>query len=146
MPSSRASATISSPRVAGKRSGCPLFDERDLAEIASPDFPGERLVACRNPALAAERARKREALLQSTERQLERIAATVARNPAKYDAAAIGLAVGAVIDKHKVKKHFALDIAEQERCQRDAHVVLDVVSQHAQKHVRPHAGREPRRP
>jgi hypothetical protein len=88
-----------------------LFDERDLAEITSPDFPGERLVACRNPALAAERARKREALLQSTERQLERIAAAVARKPAKYDAAAIGLAVGAVIDKHKMKKHFALDIA-----------------------------------
>ena len=89
-----------------------LFDERDLAELTSPDFPGERLVACRNPALAAERARKREALLQSTERQLERIAASVARKPAKYDAAAIGLAVGAVIDKHKVKKHFALDIAD----------------------------------
>ena len=89
-----------------------LFDERDLAEITSPDFPGERLVACRNPALAAERARKREALLQSTERQLERIAAAVARKPARYDAAAIGLTVGAVIDKHKVKKHFALDIAD----------------------------------
>jgi hypothetical protein len=89
-----------------------LFDERDLAEITSPDFPGERLVACRNPALAAERARKREALLQSTERQLERISAAVARKPVKYDAAAIGLAVGAVIDKHKVKKHFALDIAD----------------------------------
>jgi hypothetical protein len=89
-----------------------LFDERDLAEITSPDFPGERLVACRNPALAAERARKREALLQSTERQLERIAAAVARKPAKYDAAAIGLAVGAVVDKHKVKKHFTLDIAD----------------------------------
>jgi hypothetical protein len=89
-----------------------LFDERDLAEITSPDFPGERLVACRNPELAAERARKREALLQSTERQLERIAAAVTRKPAKYDAAAIALAVGAVIDKHKVKKHFALDIAD----------------------------------
>src|SRR5215469_1508547 len=89
-----------------------LFDERDLAEITSPDFPGERLVACRNPALAAERARKRAALLQSTERQLERIAAAVARKPAKYDAAAIGLTVGAVIDKHKMKKHFALDIAD----------------------------------
>src|SRR5215470_5266127 len=89
-----------------------LFDERDLAEITSPDLPGERLIACRNPALAAERARKREALLQSTERQLERIAATVARKPARHDAAAIGLAVGAVIDKHKMKKHFALDIAD----------------------------------
>src|SRR5258705_13318038 len=89
-----------------------LFDERDLAEITSPDFPGERLIACRNPTLAAERARKREALLQATERKLERIAAAVARKSAKYDAAAIGLAVGAVIDKHKMKKHFALDITD----------------------------------
>ena len=89
-----------------------LFDERDLAEITSPDFPGERLVACRNPALATERARKREALLQSTERQLARIAEAVRRKPAKHDAGAIGLAVGAVIDKHKMKKHFALDIAD----------------------------------
>jgi Transposase DDE domain len=89
-----------------------LFDERDLAEITSSEFPGERLVACRNPALATERARKREALLQSTERQLSRIADTVARKPAKHDAATIGLAVGAVIDKHKMKKHFSLDIAD----------------------------------
>jgi len=89
-----------------------LFDERDLAEITSPDFPGERLIACRNPALAAERARKREALLQATERKLERIAAAVAKKPSKHNAAAIGLAVGAVINKHKVKKHFALDIAD----------------------------------
>ena len=89
-----------------------LFDERDLAEIVSPDFPGERLVACRNPALAEERARKREALLQSTERELARIATTVAKKPAKHDAAAIGLAVGAVIDKHKMKKHFDLKIAD----------------------------------
>jgi len=87
-----------------------LFDERDLAEIASPDFPGERLVACRNPALAAERARKREALLAATERELTRIAEAVRRKPTKHDRAAIGLAVGAVIDKRKMKKHFALDI------------------------------------
>ena len=87
-----------------------LFDERDLAEITSPDFPGERLVACRNPALAEERARKREALLQSTERQLTRIADAVRKRPAKNGAAAIGLAVGAVIDRHKMKKHFALEI------------------------------------
>jgi Transposase DDE domain len=89
-----------------------LFDERDLAEITSPEFPGERLIACRNPTLAAERGRKRLALLESTERQLVRIAAAVARKPAKHDAATIGLAVGAAIDKHKVKKHFALDIAD----------------------------------
>ena len=89
-----------------------LFDDRDLAEITSPDFPGERLVACRNPALAKERARKREELLQATERRLTRIANEVRRKPAKHDAGVIGLAVEAVIDKHKMKKHFALDIAD----------------------------------
>ena len=89
-----------------------LFDERDLAEISSPDFPGERLVACRNPALAAERARKREVLLAATEQELARIAETVRRKPAKHDAVTIGLAVGAVIDKRKMKKHFALDIGD----------------------------------
>jgi hypothetical protein len=89
-----------------------LFDARDLAEIASPDFPGERLVACRNPALAEERARKREVLLAATERDLTRIAEAVRRKPAKHAAARIGLAVGAVIDKRKMRKHFALDIAD----------------------------------
>jgi len=89
-----------------------LFDERDLAEITSPAFPGERLVACRNPALAKERARKREELLQATERQLARIAGAVRKKPAKHDATAIGLAVGAAIDKQKMKKHFDLDIAD----------------------------------
>ena len=89
-----------------------LFDERDLAEITSPDFPGERLVACRNPALAEERARKREELLQATERRLTRLAHAVRRKRAKHDAGVIGLAVGAVIDKYKMKKHFTLDIAD----------------------------------
>ena len=97
-----------------------LFDERDLVEIRSPDFPGERLVACRNPALAMERARTREALLQSTERQLARIAEAVRKTSAKHaragsantGAAAIGLAVGEVINKNKMKKHFALEIAD----------------------------------
>ena len=89
-----------------------LFDERDLAEITSPDFPGERLVACRNPALATERARKREALLVSTERDLARIAKAVARAPAKHTEAAISFAVGGVIDNHKMRKHFTLDIAD----------------------------------
>ena len=87
-----------------------LFDERDLAEITSPDFPGERLVACRNPALAIERARKREDLLQATERQLARIAEAVRRKPARHDAAVIGLAVGEVVNRHKMKKHFVLQI------------------------------------
>lgn len=89
-----------------------LFDERDLVEISSPDFPGERLIACRNPALAAERARKREELLAATERELQRIADAVRRSPGKHDAAGIGLLVGAVIDKRKMKKHFAIEIAD----------------------------------
>jgi len=90
-----------------------LFDERDMAAITSPDFPGERLILCRNPALAAERRRKREELLQATERQLARIAAAVARQRAPLRGAAeIGLAVGAVLDKHKMAKHFALKISD----------------------------------
>jgi hypothetical protein len=78
-----------------------LFDDRDLAEISSPDFPGERLVACRNPALAKERARKREELLQATERRLTRIADEVRRKPAKHDAGVIGLAVGGHLGQHQ---------------------------------------------
>jgi hypothetical protein len=90
-----------------------LFDERDMAAITSPDFPGERLIVCRNHALAAERARKREDLLAATERDLARIAAAVARKREPLRGTAeIGLAVGAVLDKHKMAKHFALDIAD----------------------------------
>jgi len=90
-----------------------LFDERDMASITSPDFPGERLIVCRNRALAAERARKREDLLAATERELARIAAAVARKRQPLrGAAAIGLQVGAVLDKHKMAKHFTLDIAD----------------------------------
>jgi hypothetical protein len=86
-----------------------LFDERDLAEITAADYPGERLIVCRNPLLAEERARKREALLAATERDLERIAAaTRRRHGALSGAGAIGLAVGAVIDRHKMRKHFEL--------------------------------------
>ena len=90
-----------------------LFDERDMAAITAPDYPGERLIVCRNPLLAAERARKREALLVATERDLARIAGRVARRrqPLRGQAA-IGLAVGAVIDKYKMAKHFTLTIAE----------------------------------
>jgi len=88
-----------------------LFDERDLVEIASPDFPGERLVVCRNPVLAAERARKREELLDATEADLARIAAAVARGSLK-GAAAIGVRVGRVKDRHRMAKHFDLVIAE----------------------------------
>jgi hypothetical protein len=88
-----------------------LFDERDMASITSPDFPGERLIVCRNRALAVERARKREELLAATERELTRIAAAVARKRQPLRGAAeIGLKVGAVLDKHKMAKHFTLDL------------------------------------
>src|ERR1700728_3433175 len=91
-----------------------LFDERDLAEITAPEqFPGERLIVCRNPLLAQERARKREALLASTERDLARIVARVrARRSPLRGAAEIGRAVGAVVGKHKVAKHFEIEIGE----------------------------------
>lgn len=90
-----------------------LFDERDLAEIESPDYPGERLIVCRNRELAAERTRKREALLAATERELSRIQAQVQRKRAgPRSAAEIGLAVGAVLDSKKMAKHFALEIRD----------------------------------
>jgi Transposase DDE domain len=88
-----------------------LFDEQDLAEISSPAYPGERLIACRNPFLAAERARKREDLLQATEDDLAKIAARVTAGRLK-DAAAIGLRAGKVISKRKMAKHLTVDIAE----------------------------------
>jgi len=88
-----------------------LFDERDLVEIASPDFPGERLVVCRNPVLAAERARKRDELLAATEADLARIAVAVEAGRLR-SAAAIGVRVGRVKDRHRMAKHFALHIAE----------------------------------
>ncbi len=88
-----------------------LFDERDLAEITSPEFPGERLVVCRNPALAAERARKREALLGATETALGTVAAMVGRGRLR-SAAAIGLRAGRVVNAKKMAKHFELDIAD----------------------------------
>jgi hypothetical protein len=88
-----------------------LFDERDLAEIASPDFPGERLIVCRNPVLAAERARKRQELLSVTEDALATVARLVERGRLR-SAAAIGLRAGRVIDARRMAKHFELDIAD----------------------------------
>jgi Transposase DDE domain len=88
-----------------------LFDEQDLAEITSPEFPGERLIACRNPVLAEERARKREDLLAATEDELGKIAARVTAGRIK-DPDKIGVAAGKIINKRKVAKHFILDIAE----------------------------------
>jgi len=90
-----------------------LFDERDLAEIQSPDFPNERLIACRNPQLAEERARKRSELLAATEAELAKVAAATQRkkNPLKGKDK-IGLRVGKVQGKYKVAKHFHLEISE----------------------------------
>jgi hypothetical protein len=88
-----------------------LFDERNLAEISDPAYPGERLVVCKNPLLAAERARKREDLLQATEAKLELILAQVAGGKLR-GAAQIGLKLGKVLDRHKVAKHFQVEVNE----------------------------------
>jgi Transposase DDE domain len=88
-----------------------LFDEQDLAEISHPDYPGERLVACRNPVLAGERARTREDLLAATERLLRPLIDRVAAGKLR-GAAAIGTAVGKVIGKHKMAKHLAVTITD----------------------------------
>ena len=92
-----------------------LFDERDLVEISSPDYPGERLVVCRNPALAAERARKRGELLEATERTLQAIQTRVrrTRRPLR-GAAAIGEAVGAALQRNKMAKHFIRTITDDD--------------------------------
>jgi transposase len=91
-----------------------LFDKQDLAEVTSEHFPNERLVVCRNPALAAERARKREELLQATEAKLEPIrrATRRARNPLRGKSV-IALRTGKVIGKHKMAKHFELTITDK---------------------------------
>jgi hypothetical protein len=88
-----------------------LFDEQDLAEIAHPDYPGERLIACRNPLLAAERARKREDLLTATEAELAKVAGQAAAGRIK-GRDKIGVRAGRVINKHKVAKHIILDIGD----------------------------------
>ncbi|MEI6622481.1 MAG: IS1634 family transposase [Actinomycetes bacterium] len=88
-----------------------LFDQTNLAEIAHPDYPGERLIACRNPDLATERARKRLALLAATDTNLNTIAKAVAAGRLK-GAGKIGIKVGKVIGKHKMGKHYTLDITD----------------------------------
>jgi hypothetical protein len=90
-----------------------LFDEADLAEITSPDFPGERLVACKNPFLEAERARKRESLMAATEAGLDKIAAACARarQPLRGKDK-IALRIGKVLNRRKVAKHFQIDIGD----------------------------------
>lgn len=88
-----------------------LFDEQDLAEISHPDYPGERLIACRNPALADERARKRTELLTATETELAVVAAAVSAGRLT-GAGTIGLRAGKVIDKYKMAKHFTLTVED----------------------------------
>jgi transposase len=89
-----------------------LFDERNLLELSSPDYPGERLVACRNPELAKLRAHKREELLAATERNLDKIKARVAAGKL-VGRAQIGLRAGKVINQYKVAKHFELTIEDK---------------------------------
>ncbi len=92
-----------------------LFDERGLCEISSPEFPGERLVVCRNPAVAAERERKREELLTLTEKDLEQVKQMVHGPRGKLKAASagkIGERAGRVVNKRKMAKHFTLHIAD----------------------------------
>jgi len=109
-----------------------FFDQRDLAEITHPDYPGERLIACRNPLLAADRARKRQELLAATEKDLAKIRARTqrAKKPLRGKDA-IGVAVGKVLGHYKMAKHFQLVIEdadfrfERKQSQIDAEAALD---------------------
>jgi hypothetical protein len=107
-----------------------LFDTQDLAEITHPDYPGERLIACRNPALAAERTRKREDLLAATEQLLARVASRV-EGGMLSGADAIGVAVGKIVDRYKMAKHFTIHIGQtsltyqRDQARIDAEAALD---------------------
>jgi len=91
-----------------------LFDEQDLVEISSPDFPGERLVGCRNPVLAAQRTRKRQDLLAATEKQLAPIAAATTRDRRPLRGKDnIALRLGKVINHYKMAKHFHIEITDE---------------------------------
>jgi hypothetical protein len=109
-----------------------LFDERNLFELSHPDYPGERLIACRNPQLTKLRGHKRHALLEATQQELEKVRARVARGGLK-GGAEIGVRVGRVLNKYKVGKHFALEITEKRfefrllQAQIDAEAALDGV-------------------
>jgi hypothetical protein len=104
-----------------------LFDQRNLFEVTHPDFPGERLVACRNPQLALLRAYKRQSLLDATSRELENVRGMIARGTLKGKDA-IGVRVGKVVDKYKMAKHLILDIREKGF---DFHLNDDTVSAEA---------------
>ena len=107
-----------------------LFDQHDLAEIAHPDYPDERLIACRNPPLAAERARKRGALLDATQRLLDQLVERVRRGTLA-GADDIGITLGKVINTYKVGKHFEHTITntsltiQRKQAQIDAEAALD---------------------
>jgi len=104
-----------------------LFDERNLFELTHPDYPGERLVACRNPELAKSRGHTRQSLLAATQRELDIVGGMVQRGRLKGQDA-IGVRVGKVINKYKVAKHFVLDIGarafsyhlDEQKVQREA--------------------------
>jgi len=104
-----------------------LFDERDLAEISSPDYPGERLIVCRNPLLATERKRKREDLLRATERQLDKIVTATQRSSNPLQGRdRIGLRVGRVLGRFKMAKHFKLTISDRRFAyQRDSQSIAE---------------------
>lgn len=97
-----------------------LFDQHDLAEMQHPSYPGERLIACRNPLLAEERSRKRTELLEATEKQLNKIVeATKRKKRPLRGRKEIGLAVGKILGRYKMGKHFSLFIEDDGfRCQR----------------------------
>jgi transposase len=88
-----------------------LFDQRNLFEVTHPDFPGERLVACRNPQLALLRANTRQSLLHATSRELEKVRGMILRGKIKGKDA-IGVRIGKVVDKYKMSKHLVLDIRD----------------------------------
>jgi hypothetical protein len=107
-----------------------LFDQQDLAEITADDFPGERLIACRNPVLAADRARVREELLAATEKLLAPVIARVQAGRL-HGAGEIGVAVGKVISRYNTSKHFEVTITDdsltvtRRQAQIDAEAALD---------------------
>jgi len=101
-----------------------LSGEQDLAEITSEDFPGERLICCRNPFLAAERARKREDLLSATGTLLAQVQEQVSSGRI-HGAARIGVRAGKVINRYKVAKHFILDIGDDRLAWRRDHAAID---------------------
>ena len=100
-----------------------------MAVVTSPDFPGERLIVCRNPDLAAERTRKRNDLLAATQRDLDAIKERVERKRAPlHGADKIGIAVGAVLGRHKMAKHFEIEIADDRFafCRNEAEIAAEM--------------------